>query len=116
MLRARGPRPQLLGLVDIEAEQFAAVIGLLLLSGCGGGESEDDPLAGLGAEVQAASDSQASDFPAVEGRSLEQMAAKLNAESEIGLATPTVGRGDSRLAFELITPSGEFAHGPPPST
>lgn len=91
---------------------LAVGIGLLLLSGCGGQESEDDPLADFGAEVQAATESQASDFPAVEGRSLEQMASELNAESEIGLATPTVAPGESRLAFGVIAPGGEFAYGP----
>lgn len=83
---------------------------VLLIVGCGDATS-DDPLAGFPEAVRDATRSQASDFPAVNGRSLQQLTSELNAESTVGLATPTVGRGDSRVAFGVITPSGGFAYG-----
>ena len=93
---------------------IAPLLGLLTVVGCGGddGDSGDDPLAGFGAEVRAATESSATDFPAVDGRSLKRMASELQAESEVGLATPAVAPGESRLAFGVITPDGGFVYGP----
>lgn len=90
------------------------LLAVLALAGCGGDDddSADDPLAGFSAEVRSATESSVADFPAVKGRSLKRMVSELQAESEIGLATPTVAPGDSRLAFGVITPEAGFAYGP----
>ena len=91
----------------------------LLLAGCGG----DDDGGGAGggaagaeagapaaAALESARSPKRSDFPAVKGRSLEQISAKLPAV-DIGLATSVFTPGENRLAFGMLDRERSFIYG-----
>lgn len=95
------------------AALFAATV--LALGGCGNsddGSEPDDPLAGFDDSVRSATESEAADFPAVRGRTIEQLASQFRAEAEIGLATSGMLWGRDRLAFGLIDSESGFVYGP----
>jgi hypothetical protein len=101
-------------LVSIMAVAAAAI----LLAGCGGGDDEGgDGLrnvpaeGGLREQVGAAADPAASDFPSVQGRTLQEIADSLTAGPEAGLASQRLTTGRNRLAFGVIDPAGKFLYG-----
>jgi hypothetical protein len=101
-------------LVSIMAVAAAAI----LLAGCGGGDDEGgDGLrnvpeqGGLREQVGAAANPAASDFPSVQGRTLQELADSLTAGPEAGLASQQLTTGRNRLAFGVIDPAGRFLYG-----
>jgi hypothetical protein len=89
----------------------------LLVAGCGG-STKDRAAPGAPSspreqrEIAAASTPRASDFPAADGRSLQDIADVAGATGpEIGLATATFIPGTNRLAFGLVSRRSEFVYG-----
>jgi hypothetical protein len=89
--------------------------------GCGGDDgSSDDPVSrvpaegGLQENVRAASKPDASIFPSVEGKSLNELAEEIRGggSTEVGLATSVFTVGKDRLAFGMIDDQGQFVYGP----
>jgi hypothetical protein len=94
-----------------------AAVGLLA-AGCGGsGASSDDALSnvpevgGLREQLRGAEAPARTDFPATEGRSLQQVADAMTGGPEAGLAGRQFTVGRNRLAFGVIDPSGRFLYG-----
>jgi hypothetical protein len=90
---------------------------LAALTGCGGGEDSGQPISnvpadgGLRKQVETAQDPAKSDFPATEGRSLQQVADSLTGGVEAGLAGSDYTVGRNRLAFGVIDANGKFVYG-----
>jgi hypothetical protein len=92
---------------------------VLLLAGCGGSDnSAKDPAAqvpaagGVRAKVRAAQAVTAADFPAVKGRTLQQVAASAGtAGPDLGLASSVFTVGQNRLAFGVIDSHSGFVYG-----
>lgn len=104
-----GERGDQAGLRTLLAATAAA---LLAITGCGGEDAAEDPLAGFDEQVRSATESSAADFPAPAGRTMRELTGELNAQAQVGLATPTVNPGASRLAFGVIDQAGAFVYGP----
>ena len=91
----------------------------LLLAGCGDSADDDssrEPLAessaALRTQLQGATRSQVSDFPATAGRSLQALADSIGATgTEVGLAGSVFTPGENRLAFGVIDPEAGFVYG-----
>jgi len=92
----------------------------LLLAGCGGGdEGSEDPVrrvpveGGLQERVREAAQPAVADFPAAEGKTLNQLAEEVKGGGlvEVGLATSVFTVGESRLAFGVIDDQGQFVYG-----
>jgi hypothetical protein len=96
---------------------MAVVAAAVVLGGCGGGDAAGDPVDRLPAEggvrekVRAAEAPQRSDFPAVKGRSLQEVADAIGGGPQAGLATSVFTVGENRLAFGVIDPNGGFVYG-----
>ena len=94
-----------------------AVIAAVLVAGCG--DSADKPRApkaessaSLRAQLKGATDSQASDFPATAGRSLQAVADAIGATGpQVGLAGSVFTPGQNRLAFGVIDQKTGFVYG-----
>jgi hypothetical protein len=97
---------------------MALIAAVFAVAGCGGGSDgggdstknvpEDG---GLREKVRAAAAPAAADFPAVEGRSLQQVADSMQGGPEVGLAGQTYTVGENRLAFGVIDSGGKFVYG-----
>ncbi len=95
-----------------------AVATALLVGGCGAGDS-DEPRAPqaassakLRAELNGATQSVASDFPATNGRNLQQIADTLELSGpQVGLAGSVYAVGQNRLAFGVFDPKSGFVYG-----
>ena len=97
----------------------AASAALVALSGCGG----DDETGGIKApegtsqsefarQLQTAQAVRASDFPAADGRTLQEVADSTSAAgTQVGLATSVFVPGTNRLAFGVIDSANEFVYG-----
>jgi hypothetical protein len=95
-----------------------ALLAALLAAGCGGSGGGGDPkpppgvskkdfaklLAGAAAPTRA-------DFPATNGRTLQQMADQATAGPQAGLATSVFTPGTQRLAFGVIDKNNNFVYG-----
>jgi hypothetical protein len=97
---------------------MALIAAVLAVAGCGGGDKDSgDGTAnvpesgGLREQVRAAGAPSAADFPAVEGRSLQEVADSMQGGPEVGLAGSTYTTGDNRLAFGMIDAQGKFLYG-----
>ena len=97
---------------------MAPLAAVLALAGCGGGsEGGGDPVAnvppdgGLQQKVRAAASPAPADFPAVDGRSLQEIADSMTGGPQVGLAGQTYRTGSNRLAFGVIDPQGAFVYG-----
>jgi hypothetical protein len=90
-----------------------------LIAGCGGGDdSAKDPASqvpaagGLREKVRDAQAVTAADFPAVKGRTLQQVAdASGAAGPELGMATSVFTPGENRVAFGIIDSRSGFVYG-----
>ena len=100
---------------------LASLVAGALLAGCGGDDSSSaDPVTqvpeegGLQENVRAASSPKAADFPAAEGKTLNQIAEEVKGggSTEVGLATSVFTVGEDRLAFGMIDDQGQFVYGP----
>jgi hypothetical protein len=89
--------------------------------GCGGDDGSSEDLVsrvpaegGLQEQVRAASQPDASAFPSVKGKTLNQVAEEVKGggSTEVGLATSVFTVGKSRLAFGMIDDQGQFVYGP----
>jgi hypothetical protein len=93
------------------------VAGALLVAGCGGsGSDTPKPPPGVSkkdfaAELAAASSATEADFPAVGGRTLEQIANTASAGNQVGFASSVFTPGDNRLAFGVIDKKNSFVYG-----
>ena len=97
---------------------MALLVACALAAGCGGGGGDDgDALrnvpddGGLRAQVREAGAPAKTDFPAVEGRSLQEVADSMTGGPEVGLAGQQFTVGRNRLAFGVIDPEGKFVYG-----
>jgi len=97
---------------------MAVIAAVLAVAGCGGGSSDGGDGAknvpesgGLREKVRAAGAPAASDFPSVDGRSLQAVADSFQGGPEVGLAGQTFTVGDNRLAFGVIDSEGKFVYG-----
>jgi hypothetical protein len=100
------------------ARAFAVLAAAALLAaGCGGSDSAaPKPPPGVSkkdfaAELAAASTATAADFPAVKGRTLQQVADTARAGNQIGFATSVLTPGENRLAFGVIDKANSFVYG-----
>jgi hypothetical protein len=90
---------------------------LAALTGCGGGDDSGQPISnvpdkgGLRDQVTTAQDPARSDFPATQGRSLQEVADSLTGGVEVGLAGSNYTVGRNRLAFGVIDANGKFVYG-----
>jgi hypothetical protein len=91
-----------------------------IFAGCGGGDSNKDPVervpaeGGLRDRVRAAQTPDSSAFPKADGKSLQQVADAVGAQGpELALASSvfTTG-GKDRMAFGIIDDQGQFMYGP----
>ncbi len=93
------------------------LVGMLVLAGCGSNEEGPRaPLAESSAELRAqlndATKSEAADFPATAGRSLQAVADGIGATGpQVGLAGSVFTPGMNRLAFGVIDPESGFLYG-----
>ena len=90
----------------------------LLLAGCGGSDTAKDPASqvpetgGLRAKVREAQAVTAADFPAADGRTLQEVAnASGSAGPELGMATSVFTPGKNRVAFGMIDAQSGFVYG-----
>ncbi len=99
---------------------LASLVAGALLAGCGGDDgSSADPVSrvpeegGLQENVRAASSPKAADFPAADGKTLNQLAEEVKGggSTEVGLATSVFTVGEDRLAFGVIDDQGQFVYG-----
>src|SRR5918999_1051096 len=99
---------------------LAALVGATLIAaGCGGDEEPADPVSQVPAEgglqdrVRAAADPAKTDFPAVGGKTLQEVAEEVRGGGsvEAGLATSVFTVGEDRLAFGVIDDQGQFVYG-----
>jgi hypothetical protein len=97
---------------------MALAAAVLLAGGCGGGGDDGgDALqnvpeaGGLREQLQGAEAPAKADFPATDGRSLQQVADSMTGGPEAGLAGRQFTVGRNRLAFGVIDPSGKFLYG-----
>src|SRR5829696_1683220 len=96
---------------------MAVIAAVFALAGCGGSSDDGDSArnapesGGLREKVRAAGAPAAADFPAVEGRSLQQVADSMQGGPEVGLAGQTFTTGENRLAFGVIDAQGSFVYG-----
>jgi hypothetical protein len=99
-----------------------ALVGVLVIA-CGGGDSgteqSADPVErvpsenGIRESVQAASNPAEADFPAAEGKTLQELADQMAAGPQLALATSVFTTpGPSRMAFGMIAPDGTPVYGP----
>lgn len=98
--------------------RFACACVALLLAGCGASEDRDraraplaESSAALREQLQGATRSQASDFPAARGRSLRSVADVATAGTEVAMAGTVFTPGENRLAFGVIHPESGFVYG-----
>jgi hypothetical protein len=92
-----------------------ASVGVLLFAGCGGDDdssSESTSESGIQQAPEAAADPQLADFPAAEGRTLQQIADLARPGTNFGLATSHYVPGTNRLAFGLLDGSNTFVYAP----
>jgi hypothetical protein len=96
----------------------ALVIAAVLVAGCGGGSSGGNakPPPGVSEkdfsrQLQEASTSTRADFPAVEGRTLQQLADTALAGNQVGFATSVLEPGTDRLAFGVLDAKNAFVYG-----
>jgi hypothetical protein len=96
---------------------MAVIAAVSVLAGCGGSSGDEDSArnvpesGGLREKVQQAAAPAAAEFPAVQGRSLQQVADSMQGGPEVGLAGQTFTTGDNRLAFGVIDAQGQFVYG-----
>ena len=97
---------------------MALAAAVLLAAGCGGGGDEGgDALrnvpeaGGLREQLRGAEAPAEADFPATDGRSLQEVADSMTGGPEAGLAGRQFTVGRNRLAFGVIDPSGKFVYG-----
>jgi hypothetical protein len=102
------------------SRRIAALLLLVVgLAGCGGGGGKaKDPVeqvpqaGGLQDEVRAAQSVRPADFPAVKGRTLQEVADAIGAGSmQAALASSVFTLGSNRLAFGVIDGQGQFVYG-----
>jgi hypothetical protein len=99
----------------------ALLVGaLLMVAGCGGDGSSDNPVAqvpekgGLRDRVAAAQNVDLSTFPSASGKTLQQVAQDVKGagSTDVGLASSVFTVGKDRLAFGMIDHQGQFVYGP----
>ena len=100
---------------------LAAVLALLVAA-CGGSGNTDEPKdpvqnvpeeSGARERVKVAVDPDEAEFPAADGKSLEELAGTMAAGPSLGMATSIFTTGDpSRMAFGVIGADGKPVYGP----
>jgi hypothetical protein len=97
---------------------LAALVALAVFAaGCGGSQdSGAKPPPGVSKQdfaklLESASTSTVADFPAVNGKSLQDMASTVKAGPQAGFATSVLTQGSDRVAFGLIDKANKFVYG-----
>ena len=97
----------------------AAIALAATIAACGGGDDTKEPASQQGAAKQAraqlngADQPKASDFPAVQGRTLQEVANTFApSEGQAGLASSVFTPGHNRVAFGVIDAAQKFVYGP----
>jgi hypothetical protein len=88
---------------------LAALALAIVVSGCGDGNQTPEERAAI---PQAAFEPSKSEFPPVEGRTLQQIAGAVRPGPQVGLATSVFTPGENRVAFGLIDRDQSFLYGP----
>ena len=95
-----------------------AIVAALIAAGCGGGKKSADPVdqvaetGGLRDRVRDASAPAKGDFPATQGRSLQQVADEIGGgKLEAAMASSVFTVGPNRVAFGVIDDQGQFVYG-----
>jgi hypothetical protein len=96
-----------------------ALVSAVLVAACGGGDSssvEATPPPGVSQkdfsrQLEEASSATPADFPAVDGRTLQQIADTALAGNQVGFATSVLTPGTDRLAFGVIDKDRAFVYG-----
>jgi hypothetical protein len=102
-------------LTSLLAAAMAALA--LAIAGCGGDDDSSDPIeqvpqSDLRTKLRDAQAVSAADFPAVQGRTLQQVADEIGgAGPQAGLATSVLTVGTNRLAFGMIGSDNAFIYG-----
>jgi hypothetical protein len=96
----------------------AATALALAAAGCGGGQKSEDPVeqvpttGGLQGEIREASVPKPADFPAPQGKTLQELADSIGGgKLESALASSVFDVGSNRLAFGVIDDQGQFVYG-----
>lgn len=92
-----------------------ALAAALLLSACGGGD-DGDPVeqvadANARPQIRQAQQPSRADFPAADGRTLEEISAELESGPEAALASSVFTVGRNRVAFGVIGDDARFLYG-----
>jgi hypothetical protein len=95
---------------------LVALAASAALTACGGDDGGPKPPPGVSQseferQLAEASRVTRADFPAVAGRSLEQLANTARPGPQVGLATSVLTPGENRLAFGVIGARNEFVYG-----
>jgi hypothetical protein len=97
---------------------LAALVAVAVAAaGCGGSQdSGAKPPPGVSKQdfaklLESASTSTVADFPAVNGKSLQDMASSVKAGPQAGFATSVLTQGPDRVAFGLIDRANKFVYG-----
>lgn len=97
---------------------FTSLLLAAVVAACGGGETHDQAKGSLLAagklrqQLEHATASTAADFPAVRGRTLQQVADTLDGTGpQVGPATSVFTPGKNRLGFGVIDPKTGFVYG-----
>ncbi|MDQ3588174.1 MAG: hypothetical protein M3375_07500 [Actinomycetota bacterium] len=94
---------------------LAALALALSVAGCGEDTTSTPPSGQSSAEFQRALDKagspRAADFPHPRGKTLQQVADRVKAGPQIGLATSVFTQGRSRIAFGLLDSKRRFVYG-----
>lgn len=85
-------------------------------AGCGGDDDGPTPPEGVSEseferQLADAAEPRAADFPAVRGRTLQELANAVQAGPKVGLATSVLVPGENRLAFGVIGSDNQFLYG-----
>jgi len=87
-------------------------VALAVLIGACGGDDDQGAESSLPAGFEAASEVRSADFPAPQGRTLQELADTIPPGPQIGLASSVLVPGRNRLAFGLLDADNSFLYGP----
>jgi hypothetical protein len=103
--------------VSARSRGYALALALVaaVVAGCGGDNTPEAPpgvsQAAFERQLADAQDVSRADFPAPDGKTLQELADTAQGGQQVGLATSVFVPGDNRLAFGVIDPDNRFVYG-----